>query len=54
MPDNTILPLESVADIKVEQEPLLIERERGKRFVSITTNVENRDVVSFVIIRFFG
>ena len=48
MPDNTILPLESVADIKVEQEPLLIERERGKRFVSITTNVENRDVVSFV------
>jgi cobalt-zinc-cadmium resistance protein CzcA len=48
MPDNTILSLETVADITLEQEPLLIERERGKRFVSITTNVENRDVVSFV------
>lgn len=48
MPNNISLSLESVANITIEEEPLLIERERGKRFVSITTNVENRDVVSFV------
>ena len=48
MPDNTILPLTEIATISDKEEPLLIERESGKRFVSISTNVENRDVVSFV------
>lgn len=48
MPDNTLLLLSDVADIYLKEEPLLIERESGKRFVSISTNVEQRDVVSFV------
>ncbi|NMP31534.1 efflux RND transporter permease subunit [Thalassotalea sp. M1531] len=48
MPDNTLLPLSVIATLQVREEPLLIERETGKRFVSISTNVENRDVVGFV------
>ncbi|WP_448213827.1 efflux RND transporter permease subunit [Colwellia sp. MEBiC06753] len=48
MPDNTLLPLEVIADISMQQEPLLIERESGKRFVAISSNVEGRDVVGFV------
>jgi cobalt-zinc-cadmium resistance protein CzcA len=48
MPDNTILPLSVIANISSKEEPLLIERESGKRFVAISTNVDNRDVVSFV------
>ena len=48
MPDNSVLPLDIIADISTKEEPLLIERESGKRFISISTNVENRDVVGFV------
>ena len=48
MPDNTLLPLEQVAEITFKTGPLLIEREKGNRFASISANVENRDVVSFV------
>ncbi len=48
MPDNSLLSLNIIADIELKEEPLLIERESGKRFVSISTNVEQRDVVSFV------
>lgn len=48
MPNNTLLSLSNIADIYLKEEPLLIERESGKRFVSISTNVEQRDVVSFV------
>lgn len=48
MPDHRILPLSEIANIASKEEPLFIERESGKRFVSISTNVENRDVVSFV------
>ncbi|WP_286233526.1 efflux RND transporter permease subunit [Thalassotalea sediminis] len=47
-PSNDLLPLNEVAEITMEEEPLLIERENGKRFVAISTNVSNRDVVSFV------
>lgn len=48
MPDNTLLPLEQVAEITFKTGPLLIEREKGNRFASVSTNVVNRDVVSFV------
>lgn len=48
MPDGSLLPLSIIADISIKEEPLLIERESGKRFVSISTNVEERDVVGFV------
>lgn len=48
MPNNTLLPLEQVADITFKTGPLLIEREKGNRFASVSANVVNRDVVSFV------
>ena len=48
MPDNTLLPLERIAEITFKTDPLLIEREKGNRFASVSANVVNRDVVSFV------
>lgn len=48
MPDNSLMSLATIADIKYKNGPLLIEREKGNRFVSISTNVVGRDVVSFV------
>jgi len=48
MPNNTLVPLEQVAEITFKTGPLLIEREKGKRFASVSANVVNRDVVSFV------
>jgi cobalt-zinc-cadmium resistance protein CzcA len=37
-----------VAEITFKTGPLLIEREKGHRFASVSANVVNRDVVSFV------
>ncbi len=48
MPNNTLLPLERIAEITFKTGPLLIEREKGNRFASVSANVVNRDVVSFV------
>ena len=48
MPDNSLLPLEQIADVTFKTGPLLIEREKGNRFASVSTNVINRDVVGFV------
>ena len=48
MPDNSLLPLEQIAEITFKTGPLLIEREKGNRFASVSANVVNRDVVSFV------
>jgi cobalt-zinc-cadmium resistance protein CzcA len=48
MPDNSLLPLELVANISFKTGPLLIEREKAKRFSSVSVNVNNRDVVSYV------
>lgn len=48
MPNNVLVPLSTVAEIEFNEEPVLVERESGKRFVSISTNVEGRDVVGFV------
>lgn len=48
MPDNTLLPLEQIADIRFKTGPLLIEREKGNRFASVSINISNRDVVSYV------
>ena len=48
MPDNTLLPLEQIADIRFKTGPLLIEREKGHRFASVNVNISNRDVVSYV------
>lgn len=48
MPNNELLPLEQIADITFKTGPLLIEREKGNRFASVSVNVTNRDIVSFV------
>ncbi len=48
MPNNTLLPLEQIAEVTFKTGPLLIEREKGNRFASVSANVVNRDVVSFV------
>ena len=48
MPDHSLLTLDTIANISFKHGPLLIEREKGNRFVSISINVINRDVVGFV------
>jgi len=48
LPDGSLAPLESVAEVGYEEGPLLIERERGDRFGSVTVNVTGRDIVGFV------
>lgn len=48
MPNHSLLPLETIAQISFKNGPLLIEREKGNRFVSISTNVVGRDVVGYV------
>ncbi|GAA6206409.1 CusA/CzcA family heavy metal efflux RND transporter [Thalassotalea sp. SU-HH00458] len=48
MPDNTLLPLAQIAEIRFKSGPLLIEREKGNRFSSVSVNISIRDVVSYV------
>ncbi len=48
MPNNQLMPLEQIADISFKSGPLLVEREQGNRFSSISTNVIGRDVVGYV------
>lgn len=48
MPDHSLKRLSDVATLSYKQGPILIEREQGNRFSVITTNVQGRDIVSFV------
>lgn len=48
MPDGSIQTLSYIAEIGFKEGPILIEREKGARFSVVTTNVMNRDIVSFV------
>ncbi|MAF76432.1 MAG: CusA/CzcA family heavy metal efflux RND transporter [Idiomarinaceae bacterium] len=48
LPDGTAVPLSTVAEIREAHVPLLIEREQAKRFATISTNVDGRDIVGFV------
>lgn len=48
MPNNQLIPLEEVAQVSFQTGPLLIEREKGNRFASVSVNVINRDVVGYV------
>jgi len=47
-PDNAMIPLESVATIKLVDSPPAITRESGKRRVVVGANVSGRDLGSFV------
>jgi len=42
------VPLSQVAAIKMEEGPAQIDRERGRRKITVQANVRGRDVVSFV------
>jgi cobalt-zinc-cadmium resistance protein CzcA len=46
--DNAMIPLESVASVKVVDSPPMINRETGKRRVVVGANVEGRDLGGFV------
>jgi cobalt-zinc-cadmium resistance protein CzcA len=47
-PGGQRVPLEQVADIRVEDGPAQVGHERGRRRVSIELNVRGRDLASFV------
>jgi len=46
--NGTNIPLSAVARIEREEGPVKVDRERGARFVVVTANVRDRDLVSFV------
>ncbi|MGZ5580570.1 MAG: efflux RND transporter permease subunit [Methylobacter sp.] len=48
LPDGDHVPVTAIAKIEKVEGVVSIGRERGQRFVVITTNVMNRDLVSFV------
>lgn len=48
MPDASLVPLYEIADVEIKQGPILIVRQDSNRFAVVTTNVEGRDIVSFV------
>jgi cobalt-zinc-cadmium resistance protein CzcA len=48
LPTGTNIPLSAVAKVVREEGPVKVDRERGARYVVVTANVRNRDLVSFV------
>ncbi|WP_394752052.1 efflux RND transporter permease subunit [Crenothrix sp.] len=48
LPNGGHLPVTAVAKIEKVEGVVSVEREKGQRFVVITSNVKNRDLVSFV------
>ncbi|MFI3154803.1 MAG: CusA/CzcA family heavy metal efflux RND transporter [Methylococcaceae bacterium] len=48
LPDGGNVPVTAVAKIEKVEGVVSVDRERGQRFVVITSNVLNRDLVSFV------
>ena len=46
--DNALIPLESVAQVKVVDSPPMVNRESGKRRVVVGANVAGRDLGGFV------
>jgi cobalt-zinc-cadmium resistance protein CzcA len=48
LPNGTNVPLSSVAKLERIEGPVKIDRERGIRMVVVTSNVKDRDLVSFV------
>jgi cobalt-zinc-cadmium resistance protein CzcA len=48
MADGAPLPLSQIARLEEAEGPVKIDRDNGTRFAAITTNVRDRDLVSFV------
>jgi cobalt-zinc-cadmium resistance protein CzcA len=47
-PDGSLVPLATVADLRVEDGPVQITREAGQRRMTVECNVRGRDLVGFV------
>lgn len=45
---NSFVPLNEIADIKLENQPNQISRENGKRKIVVTANIRERDLGSFI------
>ncbi|MEE4330907.1 MAG: efflux RND transporter permease subunit, partial [Wenzhouxiangella sp.] len=48
LPTGGTAPLQEIATVRFQEGPLLIEREQGRRFAVVTTNIEGRDTLGFV------
>ena len=48
LPDGGVIPLAEIAHIERVEGPVSISREAGQRFAVVRSNVEGRDLVSFV------
>jgi cobalt-zinc-cadmium resistance protein CzcA len=48
LPDGSAIPLADIAAIEQVEGPVSISREAGQRFAVVRTNVQGRDLVSFV------
>jgi cobalt-zinc-cadmium resistance protein CzcA len=48
LPTGTNIPLSAVAKVVREEGPVKVDRERGARYVVVTANVRDRDLVSYV------
>lgn len=48
LPSGQLAPLTEIAQVSYREGPLLIEREQGRRFAVVTTNIQGRDTLGFV------
>jgi cobalt-zinc-cadmium resistance protein CzcA len=48
LPTGGTAPLQEIATVRFQEGPLLIEREQGRRFAVVTSNIEGRDTLGFV------
>ncbi len=48
LPMGGTAPLQDIATVRFQEGPLLIEREQGRRFAVVTSNIEGRDTLGFV------
>ncbi|MBL1258346.1 efflux RND transporter permease subunit [Methylocystis sp. Sn-Cys] len=46
--DGKVVELSQLADVKIENGPIQVIREEGRRFATVLANVEGRDLVGFV------
>jgi cobalt-zinc-cadmium resistance protein CzcA len=46
--DGKVVELSQLADVQVENGPIQVIRERGRRYATVLANVEGRDLVGFV------
>ena len=48
LPAGGFAQLKDIARVSLQEGPLLIEREQGRRFAVVTTNIDGRDTLGFV------